>query len=131
MTKKVIIETKTYKKDDVIYSHNDLSNKVYLIESGEVKILSKHGLQLGILKEGEIFGEVGHIIESPRSVTAIAIDNTLIKVIDEKAIKEKMNNADPVLSAIIRGLSLRIGDANDLAEKFWLELNIYKSLKED
>ena len=46
-------------------------------------------------------------------------------------IKEKMNNADPVLSAIIRGLSLRIGDANDLAEKYWLELNIYKSLKED
>ena len=131
MTKKVIIETKTYNKDDVIYSHNDLSNKVYLIESGEVKILSKHGLQLGILKEGEIFGEVGHIIESPRTVTAIAINNTLIKVIDEKAIKEKMNNADPVLSAIIRGLSLRIGDANDLAEKFWLELNIYKSLKED
>ena len=131
MTKKVIIETKTYKKDDVIYSHNDLSNKVYLIESGEVKILSKHGLQLGVLKEGEIFGEVGHIIESPRSVTAIALNNTLIKVIDEKAIKEKMNNADPVLSAIIRGLSLRIGDANDLAEKFWLELNIYKSLKED
>ena len=131
MTKKGIIETKTYKKDDVIYSHNDLSNKVYLIESGEVKILSKHGLQLGVLKEGEIFGEVGHIIESPRTVTAIALNNTLIKVIDEKAIKEKMNNADPVLSAIIRGLSLRIGDANDLAEKFWLELNIYKSLKED
>ena len=43
--------------------------------------------------------------------------------------KEKMNNADPVLSAIIRGLSLGIGDANDLAEKYWLELNIYKSLK--
>ena len=131
MAKKVILETKTYKKDDTIYSHNDLSDKIYLIESGEVKILSKHGLQLGVLKEGEIFGEVGHIIESGRTVTAIALTNTLIKVIDEKAIKEKMNNADPVLSAIIRGLSLRIGDANDLAEKYWLELNIYKSLKED
>ncbi len=131
MAKKVILETKTYKKDDIIYSHNDLSDKIYLIESGEVKILSKHGLQLGVLKEGEIFGEVGHIIESGRTVTAIALTNTLIKVIDEKAIKEKMNNADPVLSAIIRGLSLRIGDANDLAEKYWLELNIYKSLKED
>ena len=131
MAKKVIIETKTYNKGDIIYSHNDLSDKVYLIENGEVKILSKHGLQLGVLKEGEIFGEVGHIIESPRTVTAIALTNTLIKVIDEKAIKEKMNNADPVLSAMIRGLSIRIGDANDLAEKYWLELNIYKSLKED
>ena len=40
-----------------------------------------------------------------------------------------MNKADPVLAAIIRGLSLRIGDANTLAEKHWLELNVYKSLK--
>ncbi len=130
MKKKSIIDTKTFQKDQIIYSHNDDSDFIYLIESGKVKIVSKHGLELGVLGEGEIFGEVGHIIETSRSVTAIAITNTLIKVIHEKAIKEKMNNADPVLSAIIRGLSLRIGDANDLAEKYWLELNIYKSLKE-
>ena len=77
---------------------------------------------------GEIFGEVGHIIETPRTVTAIAITNCLIKVINQKTIKEKMNIADPVLTAIIRGLSLRIGDANTLAEKYWLELSLYKSL---
>ena len=34
-----------------------------------------------------------------------------------------MNIADPVLTAIIRGFSLRIGDANALAEKHWLELS--------
>ena len=66
---------------------------------------------------GEIFGEVGHIIESPRTVTAVAVTNSIIRVIDEKTVKEKMNKADPVLAAIIRGLSLRIGDANALAEK--------------
>ena len=131
MAKKSIIDTKIYQKDQVIYSHNDNSDFIYLIESGEVKILSKHGLELGILGAGEIFGEVGHIIETSRSVTAVAVTNTIIKVIHEKAVKEKMNNADPVLSAIIRGLSLRIGDANDLAEKYWMELSIYKSLKED
>ena len=46
----------------------------------------------------------------------------------KKTVKEKMNMADPVLAAIVRGLSLRIGDANALAEKHWLELNVYKSL---
>ena len=40
-----------------------------------------------------------------------------------------MKKADPVLAAIIRGVSRRIGDANTLAEKHWLELNVYKSLK--
>ena len=74
--KKSIIETKSFTKDQVIYSHNDHSDYIYLIESGEVKILSKHGLELGILKQGEIFGEVGHIIEKSRSVTAISTTNT-------------------------------------------------------
>ena len=72
MTGKSIIETKTFAEGDVIYSHNDLSDFIYLIDSGEVKILSKNGLELGLLKEGEIFGEVGHVIKSPRTVSAVA-----------------------------------------------------------
>tara|TARA_B100000427_G_scaffold236518_1_gene199423 strand:- start:19 stop:411 length:393 start_codon:yes stop_codon:yes gene_type:complete len=130
MTLKTNLETAKYSNGDVIYSHNDPSKYIYLIESGQVRIESKHGLELGVLQEGEIFGEVGHIIETPRTVTAIAITNCIIRKINEKTIKEKMINADAVLTAIIRGLSLRIGDANHLAEKYWLELNIYKSLKE-
>ena len=126
--KKNNLETKTFKAGDTIYSHNDPAEYVFLIHSGKVRIESKHGLELGVLDTGEIFGEVGHIIETPRTVTAISITNCLIKVINQKTIKEKMNIADPVLTAIIRGLSLRIGDANTLAEKHWLELSIYKSL---
>ena len=130
MTKKNVIETKTFVEGEKIYSHNDLSDFIYLIESGEVKILSKNGLELGLLGEGEIFGEVGHIIKSPRTVSAIATKKSLIKIIHERVLVQKMNDSDPLLSAIIRGLSLRIGDANELAEKYWIERNIYKSIKE-
>jgi CRP-like cAMP-binding protein len=126
--KKNNLETKTYKAGETIYSHNDKAEFIFLIHSGKVRIESKHGLELGVLETGEIFGEVGHIIESPRTVSAIAVTNSLIKIIDEKTVKQKMNTADPVLAAIIRGLSLRIGDANALAEKHWLELSLYKSL---
>ena len=130
MTKKNVIETKTFVEGEKIYSHNDLSDFIYLIESGEVKILSKNGLELGLLGEGEIFGEVGHIIKTPRTVSAIATKKSLIKIIHERVLVQKMNDLDPLLSAIIRGLSLRIGDANELAEKYWIERNIYKSIKE-
>ena len=130
MTKKNVIETKTFVEGEKIYSHNELSDFIYLIESGEVKILSKNGLELGLLGEGEIFGEVGHIIKSPRTVSAIATKKSLIKIIHERVLVQKMNDADPLLCAIIRGLSLRIGDANELAEKYWIERNIYKSIKE-
>ena len=116
------------KEDQMLKNKQCKKNPRKYTHSGKVRIESKHGLELGTLETGEIFGEVGHIIESPRTVTAVAVTNCLIKVIDEKTVKEKMNQADPVLSAIIRGLSLRIGDANALAEKHWLELSLYKSL---
>ena len=130
MAKKNVIETKTFVEGEKIYSHNELSDFIYLIESGEVKILSKNGMELGLLGEGEIFGEVGHIIKSPRTVSAIATKKSLIKIIHERVLVQKMNDADPLLCAIIRGLSLRIGDANELAEKYWIERNIYKSIKQ-
>ena len=103
MIKKTLVETKTYNEGEKVYSHNDLSDYIYLIESGEVKILSKNGLELGILTEGEIFGEVGHIIKTPRTVTAIATKKCLIKIIHENVLIKKMYEADPLLSAIIRG----------------------------
>ena len=89
MTRKSVIETKKFTEGEIIYSHNDLSDYIYLIESGEVKILSKNGLELGLLKEGEIFGEVGHVIKSPRTVSAIATKKSLIKIINENVLVKK------------------------------------------
>ncbi|MAQ06744.1 MAG: cAMP-binding protein, partial [SAR116 cluster bacterium] len=78
MNKKPTFITKKYSQGDVIYSYNDKSEYVYLIESGQVKIITKQGLELGILNEGEIFGEIGHIIDSSRTVTVIAQTNSII-----------------------------------------------------
>ena len=77
----------------------------------------------------EMFGEVGPIIEETRTVTVIAETNCTLKEIDDATIHNKLDGADPVLVGIIRGLALRIGDANKLAEKYWQELSVYKSLE--
>ena len=123
------IPHRTYNAGEIIYSVDEQSQNVFLIHSGQVAIETRLGLDVGILNEGEIFGEVGHVIKSPRTVSAIAKKKSLIKIINENVLIKKMNEADPLLSAIIRGLSLRIGDANDLAEKYWIERDIYKSIK--
>ena len=94
-----------------------------------VRVKSKMGLNLGVLVEGEMFGEVGPIIEETRTVTVIAETNCTLKEIDDATIHNKLDGADPVLVGIIRGLALRIGDANKLAEKYWQELSVYKSLE--
>ena len=118
-----------FNEGDIIYSIGDEAKNIYLIHSGHISIRSKHGLELGLLGPGEIFGEVGRVIGSPRTVTAKAKTNCILYEIEWKKLQKKLDEADPVLVAISRGLSLRIGDANDLAEKLWLELGVYKSLE--
>ena len=118
-----------FNEGDIIYSIGDEAKNIYLIHSGHISIRSKHGLELGLLGPGEIFGEVGRVIGSPRTVTAKAKTNCILYEIEWKKLQKKLDEADPVLVVISRGLSLRIGDANDLAEKLWLELGVYKSLE--
>jgi len=118
-----------FNEGDIVYSLGDEAKNVYLIHSGHVSIRSKHGLELGLLGPGEIFGEVGRVIGSPRTVTAKAKTDCILYEIEWEKLRKKLDEADPVMVAITRGLSLRIGDANDLAEKLWLELGVYKSLE--
>ena len=119
-----------FNSGDVIYNVGDKAASVYLIHSGQVSIISTHGLEIGTLADGEMFGEVGRVIGSPRTVNAKAKTRCIIHEIDWEIVQGKLAEADPILVAIIRGLALRIGDANDLTEKYWRELSIYKSLEE-
>ena len=124
------IPNRTYNSGEIIYSINEPSQNVFLIHSGEVAIETRFGLVIGRLHEGEIFGEVGHIMSRPRTVTARAATKCIVKVIDAETLKKKLQEADPICLALIRGLAMRISDANEAAENYWRELSVYKSLQD-
>ena len=96
-----------FNEGDLIYSIGDEAKNVYLIHSGHISIRSKHGLELGNLGPGEIFGEVGRVINSPRTVTAKAKTDCVVYEIDWANLQKKLDEADPVLVAITRGLSFK------------------------
>jgi signal-transduction protein with cAMP-binding, CBS, and nucleotidyltransferase domain len=118
-----------YKKGSIIYSVNSPSDSVYLVHTGSVQLETKNGMVLGKLSTGELFGEVGLITSELRTVTVRANTDCIVIKIGETVFQEKMQKADPICTAIIRGLALRINDANDLAEQYWKELALYKSLE--
>ena len=124
------IPNRTYNAGEIIYSINEPSKDVFLIHSGEIAIETRFGLVIGRLHEGEIFGEVGHIMSRPRTVTARAATKCIVKVIDDETLKKKLQEADPICLALIRGLAMRISDANEAAENYWRELSVYKSLQD-
>ncbi len=58
-------------------------DKMYLLMEGEVTLIAK-GKVIGIVKAGEIFGEMAAISESPRSATAMAKTECRVIALDDK-----------------------------------------------
>ena len=42
--------------------------------------------------------------------------------------QRKLCNSDPVLRALVRNLTIRLADANEMNERQWQMLNVYRSL---
>ena len=121
---------KVFKKGDVIFDINDRSDDLYLISTGKVQIISREGMVLATLGDGELFGEMASIMgERERTARAVTLTNAVIDVVDSGTMQRKLAEGDPVLRALVRNLSLRLADANQLNEKQWMKLNFYESLQ--
>jgi CRP/FNR family cyclic AMP-dependent transcriptional regulator len=68
-----IMHRRVYNPDEVIFSQNVQGAGMYIIVKGKVDIVSEDsGHVMAELGDGEFFGELALLDESPRSATAIA-----------------------------------------------------------
>ena len=76
-----------------------------------------------------MFGEMASILdERERTARAVAVNNAVVAVIDSKTMQRKLSDSDPVLRALVRNLTIRLADANEMNERQWQMLNVYRSL---
>ncbi len=129
--KKIGINQLKFSKGKKIYTKGDVAHFAYYVHSGQVNIYSPGGLLLGKIGEGEIFGERGPSLDESRSVTAEADTNCILYPINEKTLKQKLTEADPVVRAIVRSLLMRLNDINLKSEDFWRSLNVVTSLSDE
>jgi CRP-like cAMP-binding protein len=87
-------------------------DKMYLLLEGEVA-LTAHGKPIGVVKVGEIFGEMAAISDSPRSATATAKTACRVIALDDKqfqsALQQKPEFALMLLGMMIMRLRIMIG----------------------
>ena len=118
-----------FKEGDVIFDISKKSDDLYLIHTATVQIESSEGMERATLKQGEMFGEMASILgERERTARAVALTNVVVDVIDSKTMQRKLSGADPVLRALVRNLTIRLADANEMNESQWQMLNVYRSL---
>ncbi|MBI4862329.1 MAG: cyclic nucleotide-binding domain-containing protein [Candidatus Riflebacteria bacterium] len=71
----------------VLFKQGDESNAFYIVQSGKVRIVQNTnpdgsgGRELAVLKDGDFFGEMGVIEDSPRSATAICLEDSQLLVV--------------------------------------------------
>ena len=91
-----------YGKNQKIFSQGDVADGVYFIRKGKVKItvLSEHGKEavVGILGEGQFFGEGCLVGAQLRSATSTAMEECLITSISRSAMLATLS-AEPKFSA--------------------------------
>ncbi len=106
----------TFRKGEVIIEKGLYGTCAYIIESGSVEVsdlANNERVVLAILREGQIFGEMGLIDDKPRSATVTAIEDVQLTEISREGFNEFFEKNPKVLLPIVKSLFERLRTLNN------------------
>lgn len=89
-----------------IFTEGELGRFAYAIERGKVEITTtSQGRRIALAKlgDGDLLGEMALIDDSPRSATAIALEDTQVIVFERAALWDRLSQADPLVRLLLAG----------------------------
>lgn len=107
---------------EIIFNQGDAPDLVYIVRSGAVKIfrtLDGKSTTLGVIKPGEMFGEMAVFGHKPRSASAQAVGATECTLVNEAQFRELTGG--PEVWALLEKMGQRIREVDERIEKLNLE----------
>ncbi len=115
------IEILKYKKGQPIISEGERSDCAYIIEFGSAEVYKSlpNGEQqfLGILAQGDIFGELGLIDGLPRSATVKSLDGCRIRKLSQETFVSLAKQNPKALMPILKILTSRLRQTLKLVDR--------------
>ena len=105
----------THEAGDVILKEGSHGAGVYVISSGKVEIstmVQDTKVVLDILGPGDMFGEMSYLDPAPRSATAIALEDTVLELLDKDFLDREFNQISSDFREIISNLVKRLRKTN-------------------
>ena len=99
----------------VIFEEGDPGSRLYVIQSGRVRIVKRTGgrpVTLARLGAGEFFGEMALLDRLPRSAAAVVDEAARVLELDEAAFERLVAERGEVALRILRRLSRRLRESN-------------------
>ncbi len=100
-----IIERRSFKDGERVFSEGELGSTAFLVQSGNVEIsrmVDDNVKVLGIIGTNGIFGEMALIDEKPRMATAKVKGGAIIMTITKMMYESKLKGTDPFIRALLR-----------------------------
>ena len=97
---------KSLRAGETLFREREAGQSAFLIESGMIRIFVGQGdgaLTLADLGPGDLVGEMAMIDDAPRTATAVALEDTVLLVIDREHLAERVAQTDPVVRALLGG----------------------------
>ena len=107
---------RTLAAGDVLFEEGDVGNVAYVVESGVIEICRFTGeeyITLVELKKGALFGEMALIDDGPRSATAIASGEAVVRQIGKKEFMQHLRSSPDSAFKMMQGLVEIIRKLND------------------
>lgn len=98
---------------DVVFAEGDPGAEMLGLISGAVE-LRKGELTLATLGPGDTFGELALVDQSPRSLTAVATEASVLAVIDDKAFIYLVHETPMFALQVMRSMAQRIRERDPL-----------------
>ena len=105
-----------YQDGQVIARQGDTGDCMYVVQRGRVEVVLERpdGTEtpLGVIEEGDLFGEMAILEKQRRSTTARAMGETRVLTVDRRTFLRRVKE-DPTLALnILRSLSRRVRKMN-------------------
>ena len=95
----------------IIFEKGNAGDWIYIIESGTVELYKMAGEEkvvVDILKAGDIFGELSYIAGIPRTLSARAVGETTLGILDRSFLDQEFNKLSGSFRMILVNLALRL-----------------------
>lgn len=130
----------TIRDGSVIFEEGEAGDKMYIIQSGTVritKLIDGRAHQLAELVKGDFFGEMAIVSNISRSATAIASGTVEILAFDRQGFEAMIGKNTMIAMNVIDKLSKRLQNANSQIQKLvrknersMIALNLYNRFTE-
>jgi CRP-like cAMP-binding protein len=95
-----------------IIREGEASNEVFVLIDGSAEVRSRD-VTVGEIKPPEFFGEIGFLLNQPRTASVIATTTCTVQIVDNDSFVELIKVNPPLILSLATTLATRVVDLND------------------